>query len=86
MNSTKKLANEVLLKYDALQQEYASDKKNNAQLLELYSEKCTNAEQKLIKAHQTIVELETKLVTLKEEQETNLKELQGMLIFFFFLW
>lgn len=67
------------LKLNALQQEYDCDKKNNAQLLELYSNKCTNAEQELIKAHQTILELETKLVTLKEDQEVHLKKLQGML-------
>jgi pyridoxine 5'-phosphate synthase PdxJ len=79
MNSIKKHANEIQLKYNALQQEYECDKKKTAQLIESYSDKYTNSEQKLIKALQTIVELESKLVTLKEEQEKKLKEIQGML-------
>lgn len=79
MNSIKKHANEIQLKYNALQQEYECDKKKTAQILESYSDKYTIAEQKLIQALQTIVELENKLVTLKEEQETNLKEIQGIM-------
>lgn len=54
-------------------------------MIQSYNEKCTNAEQKLLDAQKVIENLEFTLTLIKQENEKNLKDIQGIYIFFI-LW
>jgi len=48
-------------------------------MIESCNEKCKNAEQNLLEAQKVIAALESNILLLKHENETNLIEIQGML-------
>lgn len=78
MSTFKKQAQQIQLKFDTLLVENETLKKTSSEALELVNKKCTNAEQKLADAQKIIAELESTLITLKQENEASLKDLQGM--------
>lgn len=78
MKTFKKQAQQIQSKFDKLLAENETIKKTSLEKLESVNNKCTNAEQKLLDAQKIIAELESELVTLKQENETSLKDLQGM--------
>jgi len=57
---------------------YESEKKTTGEMLELYNVKCTNAEEKLIKAQQIIADLESTIVLIRQENVKSLKDIEGM--------
>lgn len=79
LNITKKNAQQIQSKFNALQIEYETEKKTTANVIESCNDRCKKAEQNLLEAQNTIASLESKLVLLKHENEKNIKEIQGML-------
>lgn len=77
LNVIKKHSQKLQAQLDALQTEYEAEKKTSAQTLESYMAKCTNAEQKLLEAQQTIEHLESTLVLLKNNNEKSLMDIEG---------
>lgn len=77
-NIVKKHSQNILSQFNALQAKHESEKESNAQMIELYNDKCTNSEQKLLEAQNMIADLKLNLDVLKQENEKCLKEIQGI--------
>jgi len=69
---------EIETQLNTLQIEYESEKKIAAETLQSCNNKFTNSEQKLLEAQKMIADLESNLISIKEENVKSLKEIQGM--------
>lgn len=78
LSNAKKHAQQVQTQLDNLQAQYEAEKTTAAQMLESYNVKYTNAEQKLLEALKNIADLESAMVVLREENEKQLKDIQGV--------
>lgn len=85
LNISKKQAQKVETQLKALETQYEAEKEITAQIIQSYNDKCTNTEQKLSDARKIIENLESSLTTIKQENEKNLKDIQGIYNFLFYV-
>lgn len=83
LNINKKQAQKVEAQLKALQTQYEAEKEITAQMIQSYNDKCTNTEQKLLDAQKIIENLESTVTIIKQENEKNLKDIQGIYNFLF---
>lgn len=77
LNIGKKQAQKVEVQLKALQTQYEAEKEIASQMIQSYNDKCTNTEQKLSDAQKIIENLESTIMTIKQENEKNIKDIQG---------
>lgn len=85
LNIRKKQAQKVEAQLKALQTQYEAEKEITAQMIQSYNDKCTNTEQKLSDAQKIIENLESTITTIKQENEKNIKDIQGIFNFSFYV-